>query len=324
MTPWPARILLEIVGFFGYVWHDILGLEFDMVDFCRVVMVFAIAALFCAGVKGDDPSARARSAWAWAVAKHEPTKACPDCQGTGMLDRGTLDARECPKCQGAGKWTWETKVKHDAATPSTPCGKPDCACGCKEGKACSCGAPVKAEAATLESTLRELHDTHERDGTFQYTNPPCAIKTAAYGQIITFIIGGKRFIIHGDKATLASAGAAKVDSPEVDPSVITLELIVPNTSKVWLEGVEQWGVGNTRTFVSPPLKAGTYTYTIKVRDVYGNEETRKVECTTGQTRVVEFAAEQPTREDRLPPMQFRGQFPGPLLRMRGEDCGPTG
>jgi len=95
--------------------------------------------------------------------------------------------------------------------------------------------------------------------------------------------------VYGDKpsaqavwawATAQTAPAAPQDQPA------TLVLIVPESAQVWLQGQPTTLTGRERTFVSPPLKPGEYTYTIRVK--VGNDVTAKVTVKPGQTVRVEF------------------------------------
>lgn len=101
---------------------------------------------------------------------------------------------------------------------------------------------------------------------------------------------------------------------------VTLIVIVPNTSTVYLQGQRIVTTGNRRTFVSPPLKPGEYTYTVRCVDEVGAEQTKEVKVWPGQTVTVEFPIVRvplegiavprehvgEVRWDRLPPQRFAG------------------
>jgi uncharacterized protein (TIGR03000 family) len=107
------------------------------------------------------------------------------------------------------------------------------------------------------------------------------------------------------------ATAAGKELPKTDAQQpVTLIFEVPATATVWLEGQEMTITGTSRTFVSPPMEPGReYTYSVRVQDAYGTEETRRLAVKAGGTyresfRQASVPSSQDSRGDRLPAMPY--------------------
>jgi uncharacterized protein (TIGR03000 family) len=67
-------------------------------------------------------------------------------------------------------------------------------------------------------------------------------------------------------AVLLAAPVTTVTRPAEGDSTVRLELIVPSTAEVWVEGVLTKQAGRARQFVSPPLEPGVeYAYNVRAR-----------------------------------------------------------
>jgi uncharacterized protein (TIGR03000 family) len=106
------------------------------------------------------------------------------------------------------------------------------------------------------------------------------------------------------------ASAKKAEPGKLAPATLVIEL--PTTAQLYVQGVQQYGTGEqVRTFQSPPLEPGkTYSYTIRVKDIFGKEETATVEVFAGKTSRVSFI--------RLPAQLFQNFYTGP--RSGGTNC----
>jgi hypothetical protein len=92
------------------------------------------AALLCPA----DPGLDAKAALALAAAVAPAAGDCRRCGGYGRVFNPdpTGDPRVkviCPECLGSGK-----RSARDDKSLGCPCGIPDCPCGCREGKPCTC------------------------------------------------------------------------------------------------------------------------------------------------------------------------------------------
>jgi uncharacterized protein (TIGR03000 family) len=80
----------------------------------------------------------------------------------------------------------------------------------------------------------------------------------------------------------------------VEPTeqVATVTVMVPNAdAQVWFDNASTAQRGMQRTFHSPPLQSGTYTYTIKARwteNGQTRDQQREVQVQPGQTVTVDF------------------------------------
>lgn len=90
----------------------------------------------------------------------------------------------------------------------------------------------------------------------------------------------------------------------VDPGCALLDVRVPADAEVWLEGAKTQQTGDSRQFVSPPLKPGQdYHYEIKARwkqDGRDVEQTREVNVRAGGRVNVAFPAVPATEKVSVP------------------------
>jgi uncharacterized protein (TIGR03000 family) len=90
----------------------------------------------------------------------------------------------------------------------------------------------------------------------------------------------------------ASSEAAEFGSWDRANERVMARVIVPATdAQLWIEGEKTSSDGDMRTFVSPPLEAGKYSYTFQARwsqDGKTTEQTRKVSVHPGDRITVDF------------------------------------
>jgi uncharacterized protein (TIGR03000 family) len=99
-------------------------------------------------------------------------------------------------------------------------------------------------------------------------------------------------------AVLLTGPVTTVTRPAEGDSAVRLELAVPNTAEVWVEGVLTKQTGRERQFVSPPLEPGVeYTYNVRAR---WSQDRRSID----RTHLVPVRAGDVVRVDFLKPLEW--------------------
>jgi uncharacterized protein (TIGR03000 family) len=97
-----------------------------------------------------------------------------------------------------------------------------------------------------------------------------------------------------DAAGYAPAGVAG-GWDQSDQRVMARIVLPTPDAQLWVEGQEMTSTGTVRSFVSPSLEPGKYTYTFRVRWTEGGrmmEQTRKVGVHPGDRITVDFSTEE--------------------------------
>jgi uncharacterized protein (TIGR03000 family) len=82
---------------------------------------------------------------------------------------------------------------------------------------------------------------------------------------------------------------------QADQRVMARIVLPTSSAQFWVEGEDMGSGGTTRSFVSPPLEEGKYTYTFRARWSEGGrtmDQTRKVRVHPGDRITVDFSAEE--------------------------------
>jgi uncharacterized protein (TIGR03000 family) len=100
---------------------------------------------------------------------------------------------------------------------------------------------------------------------------------------------------YSPRSTASNGAGEEQEEPNGNPARARLELRLPATAEIWVEGDRTSQTGSVRNFMSPQLEPGkSYTYSIRAHwtSVAGQdvEVTRTVKVQAGRRIVVDFLA----------------------------------
>lgn len=90
----------------------------------------------------------------------------------------------------------------------------------------------------------------------------------------------------------------RVPTPDAPAGSVLLNVQVPANAKVWIDGAPTTSTGTSRSFVSPVLEAGKFTYTVKAQwTENGQQVTRTRRIPVQANQAVDINLLQPTQEE---------------------------